>query len=193
MRALRDNYYKCPKCDYHTAIGSEEYFELLFDDHQFVTLHDDLVSVDVLHFTDLKPYDKRLEESRKKTGLNELINACLTARAVWNTRVSTGKLNRWLEGIIAHHSPPLVRGRRLKIKYVTQVKTRPPTFHLFCNMADEFPESYLRYLTANLRESFNMTGTPIRLILKDSSNPFEKNKRRVNQKATHLRPKKKAE
>ncbi len=73
MRALRDNFYKCPKCDYHTAIGSAEYFELLFDNHEFITLHDDLISVDFLHFTDLKPYDKRLEESRKKTGLNDAL------------------------------------------------------------------------------------------------------------------------
>ena len=72
-RALRDNFYKCPKCDYHTAIGSAEYFEILFDNHEFITLHDDLISVDFLHFTDLKPYDKRLEESRKKTGLNDAL------------------------------------------------------------------------------------------------------------------------
>ena len=73
MRELRDNYYKCPKCDYHTAIGSEEYFEILFDDHEYVTLHDNLISVDFLHFTDLKPYDRRLEETMKKTGLNDAL------------------------------------------------------------------------------------------------------------------------
>ena len=124
----------------------------------------------------------------KKTGLDALLNACLTAREVWDTRVSTSEMNRWLETTMAHHSPPLVRGRRLKIKYITQVKARPPTFHLFCNMAEEFPESYLRYLTSGLRQTFGMKGTPIRLILKESNNPFEKNKRRVNQKAAHNRP-----
>ena len=72
-KQLRDNYYKCPKCDYHTPIGSEEYFEMLYDNHEYVTLHDDMVSVDFLNFTDLKPYDKRLEESRKKTGLNDAL------------------------------------------------------------------------------------------------------------------------
>lgn len=128
----------------------------------------------------------------KKAGLDALMNACITARQVWEKRVPTAGLNKWLETILAHHSPPLVRGRRLKIKYITQVKARPPTFHLFCNMAEEFPGSYLRYLTANLRESFGLAGTPIRLILKESNNPFEKNKRRVNQKATHLRPKNKS-
>jgi GTP-binding protein len=116
----------------------------------------------------------------KKTGLNELMNACFTAREVWDTRVPTSQLNRWLEGTITNHSPPLVKGRRLKIKYITQVKARPPTFHLFCNMADEFPEAYLRYLTSHLRTSFNMEGTPIRLVLKESNNPFEKHKKRIN-------------
>jgi acetyl-CoA carboxylase carboxyl transferase subunit beta len=70
-RELRDNYYKCPKCDYHTAIGSVEYFDIIFDDQEYVTLHDDMISVDFLKFTDLKPYDKRLEESIKKTGLRD--------------------------------------------------------------------------------------------------------------------------
>ncbi|MFM8370973.1 MAG: acetyl-CoA carboxylase, carboxyltransferase subunit beta, partial [Bacteroidota bacterium] len=72
-KQLRDNFYKCPKCDWHTPIGSEEYFEILFDDQDYVTLHDDLVSVDFLNFKDLKPYDKRLEDSRKKTGLNDAL------------------------------------------------------------------------------------------------------------------------
>ena len=116
----------------------------------------------------------------KKTGLDALLNACITAREVWDSRVPTAEMNRWLEGTMAHHSPPLVRGRRLKIKYITQVKARPPTFHLFCNMAEEFPGAYLRYLTAGLRTAFNMQGTPIRLILKESNNPFVKNKRRIN-------------
>jgi acetyl-CoA carboxylase carboxyl transferase subunit beta len=72
-KQLHDNFYKCPKCDYHTAIGSEDYFDLIFDNQDYVTLHDDLISVDFLKFTDLKPYDKRLEESRKKTGLNDAL------------------------------------------------------------------------------------------------------------------------
>lgn len=72
-REHRDNFYKCPKCDYHTAIGSKEYFELLFDGDTYTILFDNLVSVDFLHFTDLKPYDRRLEETRKKTNLNDAI------------------------------------------------------------------------------------------------------------------------
>lgn len=113
----------------------------------------------------------------KKTGLDALLNACIVAREVWNKRVPTAALNRWLEGVIAHHSPPLVRGRRLKIKYITQIKTRPPTFNLHCNMAEEFPGAYLKYFVHGLRETFKLQGTPIRLILKESGNPFDKGKR----------------
>ena len=116
----------------------------------------------------------------KKTGMDALLNACLAAHEVWNRRVSTSEMNRWLETTMAHHSPPLVKGRRLKIKYITQVKSRPPTFHLFCNMADEFPGAYLKYLVHGLRDTFGLNGTPIRLILKESNNPFAKNKKRVN-------------
>lgn len=116
----------------------------------------------------------------KKTGLDALLNACLAARKTWDKRVSTSEMNRWLEGVMAHHSPPLVKGRRLKIKYITQVKARPPTFNLFCNMADEFPGSYLKYLVHGLRSTFGLQGTPIRLVLKESNNPFAKNKKRVN-------------
>jgi acetyl-CoA carboxylase carboxyl transferase subunit beta len=72
-RELHDNFYKCPKCDYHTAIGSTEYFELLFDGSEYTSLFDNLISVDFLKFTDLKPYDRRLEETRKKTGLNDAL------------------------------------------------------------------------------------------------------------------------
>ncbi len=70
-RALRENFYKCPKCDYHTAIGSAEYFEILFDNQEFNRLFDDLASIDFLNFTDLKPYHKRIEETMAKTGLND--------------------------------------------------------------------------------------------------------------------------
>jgi acetyl-CoA carboxylase carboxyl transferase subunit beta len=72
-KALRENYYKCPKCDYHTAIGSEEYFEILFDDQKFTRLHEDLMAVDMLNFTDLKPYSRRIEDTIAKTGLNDAL------------------------------------------------------------------------------------------------------------------------
>jgi len=105
-------------------------------------------------------------------GLDRLMEAVARTHRVWNSRVSTGKLNRWLEGILAHHPPPAVAGRRLKIKYVTQAKTRPPGFVVSCSRPDAMPQSYLRYLTNSLREAFDMPGVPIRIALRTSDNPF---------------------
>ena len=79
-------------------------------------------------------------------GLDKLMDAVIKTHKVWNRRISTGKLNRWLEGILAHHPPPAVAGRRLKIKYVTQAKTRPPGFVVSCSRPDAMPQSYVRYL-----------------------------------------------
>ena len=107
-------------------------------------------------------------------GLEKVLDAVLSARETWNIRVPTGELNRWLEGLIAHHTPPMIKGRRLKVKYITQVKTRPPTFHLFTNNAKEFPGAYQKYILNNMRETFKMQGTPIRIILKQPDNPYEK-------------------
>lgn len=104
--------------------------------------------------------------------LDKLMDAVLRTHRVWNSRVSTGKLNRWLEGIIAHHPPPAVAGRRLKVKYITQVKTRPPGFVVSCSRPDAMPQSYVRYLTNNLRDAFEMPGVPIRMALRTSDNPF---------------------
>ena len=112
------------------------------------------------------------------TGLEALIEAAIATRDTWSTRLSTSELNNWLETMLAAHTPPMVRGRRLKIKYMTQVKTRPPTFHLFCNMAKEFPDAYLRYLVAGLRKRFHLDGVPIRTVLKASNNPFDKRKKK---------------
>ena len=105
-------------------------------------------------------------------GLDKLMDAVMRTHQVWNSRISTGKLNRWLEGILAHHPPPAVAGRRLKIKYVTQAKTRPPGFVVSCSRPDAVPQSYVRYLSNSLRESFEMPGVPIRIVLHASDNPF---------------------
>jgi GTP-binding protein len=105
-------------------------------------------------------------------GLDKLMEAVIRTHRVWNSRVSTGKLNRWLESILAHHPPPAVAGRRLKIKYLTQAKTRPPGFVVSCSRPDAMPQSYVRYLTNNLREAFDMPGVPIRMALRTSDNPF---------------------
>jgi GTP-binding protein len=105
-------------------------------------------------------------------GLDKLMEAVIRTHKVWNRRISTGKLNRWLEGALGRNPPPAVSGRRLKIKYVTQAKTRPPGFVLSCSRPDALPQSYVRYLVNNLRESFDMPGVPIRVALRTSENPF---------------------
>jgi GTPase len=110
-------------------------------------------------------------------GLGKLMDAILETHRVWNSRVSTAKLNKWLEGILAHHPPPAVSGRRLKIKYMTQVKARPPGFMLSCTRPEAVPESYTRYLVNNLREEFKLGGVPIRMVYRASDNPYAKDAR----------------
>ncbi|MDW6020831.1 ribosome biogenesis GTPase Der [Mesorhizobium sp. BAC0120] len=105
-------------------------------------------------------------------GLDKLMDSVIRTHRVWNRRVSTGKLNRWLEGILAHHPPPAVAGRRLKVKYVTQAKTRPPGFVVSCSRPEAMPQSYVRYLANSLREAFEMPGVPIRMVLRGSENPY---------------------
>lgn len=105
-------------------------------------------------------------------GLDKLMDAVMKAHEVWNRRVSTGRLNRWLEAVLAHHPPPAVSGRRLKIKYLTQVKTRPPGFVVSCSRPDAMPASYTRYLINGLRTDFDMPGTPIRMVLRAPDNPY---------------------
>ncbi|MEQ1951045.1 ribosome biogenesis GTPase Der [Mesorhizobium sp. CN2-181] len=105
-------------------------------------------------------------------GLDKLMEEVVETHRVWNRRVSTGRLNRWLEGILAHHPPPAVAGRRLKLKYITQAKTRPPGFVVSCSRPDAVPQSYIRYLSNGLRESFDMPGVPIRIALRAADNPY---------------------
>jgi len=105
-------------------------------------------------------------------GLDKLMEAVLKTHRVWNSRISTGRLNRWLETVVQHNPPPAVAGRRLKIKYITQAKTRPPGFVLSCSRPDAMPQSYVRFLVNSLRESFEMPGVPIRMMLRAADNPF---------------------
>lgn len=105
-------------------------------------------------------------------GLDKLMPAVIKAERAWNIRVPTAKLNRWLEEMTARHPPPLVDGRRFKLRYATQVKARPPTFALFTSSGGALPESYERYLVNGLRDSFGLHGVPVRLHLRKSSNPF---------------------
>ena len=105
-------------------------------------------------------------------GVGRLLPAAMEAYDVWNRHVPTGPLNRWLHEMSERHPPPLARGRRVKLRYMTQAKTRPPTFVLFASRPDELPESYRRYLINGLRDDFDLAGTPIRLLIRSGKNPY---------------------
>jgi GTP-binding protein len=105
-------------------------------------------------------------------GIDRLMRAVVEIHGVWNKRVATTPLNRFLEQAIEAHPPPAVSGRRLKLNYMTQPKARPPSFVLFCTRADAVPDAYLRYLTNGLRETFDLPGVPIRITLREKANPF---------------------
>ena len=111
-------------------------------------------------------------------GLDRLHAAIARAHDIWNRRVTTAQLNRWLEGMVAAHPPPAPQGRRIKLKYMTQAKTRPPTFIVFASRKDALPESYVRYLINGLRESFDLPAVPIRVHLRAGKNPYVKSKRK---------------
>jgi len=105
-------------------------------------------------------------------GLDRMMQAVIDIHAVWNRRAPTPALNRWLKAATAAHPPPAVSGRRIRLDYVTQPKTRPPSFVLFCTRADALPDAYKRYLINDLREAFDLPGTPIRLTLREKKNPY---------------------
>ncbi len=109
-------------------------------------------------------------------GLDRLMQAVVDIHAVWNKRVGTSALNRWLAGVETSHPPPAVSGRRIRLDYVTQPKSRPPSFVLFMSRSDAVPDAYRRYLVNSLRESFDLPGTPIRLMLREKKNPYAKKK-----------------
>jgi len=111
-------------------------------------------------------------------GLDKLMEAVMKAHAVWNRRVPTAALNRFLGDAISNTPPPAVSGRRFRLDYITQPKARPPTFVLFCTRAEAMPETYRRYLINGLRENFALPGTPIRLTLRAKANPYAHKKRR---------------
>ena len=112
--------------------------------------------------------------ARSGRNLDKLMAAVLKTYAQWNKRVPTAQLNRYLEAAMVAHPPPLVRGRRIKLRYMTQIKTRPPTFSLFAAKADDLPEAYSRYLINGIRERFDLMGVAIRLNLRRTDNPFDK-------------------
>ncbi|MDE3116893.1 MAG: ribosome biogenesis GTPase Der [Pseudomonadota bacterium] len=105
-------------------------------------------------------------------GLERLKKAVIEADAAWNSRVPTAQLNRFLADALERHPPPAVHGRRVRIRYMTQAKARPPSFALFGNQLDALPEAYTRYLANGLREAFGLKGVPIRFLLRTSKNPY---------------------
>jgi GTP-binding protein len=105
-------------------------------------------------------------------GCDKLLPAVAETYEVWNRRVPTGPLNRWLETTLGRHPPPVVQGRRVRLRYITQIKSRPPTFALFTTRPEALPDSYLRYLTNALRESFDLPGVPLRLVTRKGRNPY---------------------
>ena len=112
-------------------------------------------------------------------GLDRLYDAIMRAHMIWNRRVSTARLNRWLTGMLEAHPPPAPAGRRIKLRYMTQAKTRPPGFVVMCSNPEKLPESYSRYLINGLRDDFDMPGTPIRLHMRSQAdkNPYKARKK----------------
>lgn len=109
-----------------------------------------------------------------KTGksVNNLMPAVFEMFDVWNARIPTGALNRWLMYMTESHPPPAVSGRRIRLRYMTQAKTRPPTFAVFSSRADQLPTAYARYLINGLRDDFGLEGIPIRLNMRKGKNPY---------------------
>jgi GTP-binding protein len=105
-------------------------------------------------------------------GLDKLMKAVFDTYGTWNRRVSTPNLNRWLGEALERHAPPASKGRRVKIRFMTQPSSRPPTFVAFCSRPDALPKAYLRYLTNSLRDAFGLAGVPIRFKLRKGENPF---------------------
>jgi GTP-binding protein len=109
-------------------------------------------------------------------GLERLKSAVIEADTAWNSRVPTAQLNRFLGDALERHPPPAVHGRRVRIRYMTQAKARPPSFALFGNQLDALPEAYIRYLQNGLREAFGLKGVPVRFMLRTSKNPYDPSK-----------------
>jgi GTP-binding protein len=116
--------------------------------------------------------------ARTGAGVAKLMPAVMATYDAWNRRIATPKLNRWLSAIQQRHPPPLVAGRRLKLRYMTQANIRPPTFALFASSPGALPESYRRYLVNLMRADFDLPGVPIRVMLRKGENPYAPAERR---------------
>jgi GTP-binding protein len=109
-------------------------------------------------------------------GIDTILKVAFELREAWSRRVPTGELNRWFESAIEANPPPAPKGQRIKLRYITQVKTRPPSFVVFGNRTDELPESYRRYLLNALRRELNLGPVPLRLDFRSRGNPFDRNR-----------------
>jgi len=114
----------------------------------------------------------------KGKNLNKILDSVLDIYEVWNRRIPTARLNEWLARMTEMHPPPLTHGRRIKLRYMTQAKTRPPTFASFISVPEDLPTSYMRYLINGLREDFDLWGVPLRIMMRKSKNPFAPKKKR---------------
>ena len=125
-------------------------------------------------------------------GIDRLHQAVTSAYETWNQRIPTAKLNTWLNDMITRHPPPAPGGRRIRLRYMTQVKARPPSFVAMCSLPNDLPEAYKRYLVGGLREDFGLKGTPIRLAFRKQDNPFkgkkDKRETRLGKKRGAYRP-----
>src|SRR5438270_5195766 len=110
-------------------------------------------------------------------GADTILKVAFDLRDAWSRRVPTGELNRWFESAIEGNPPPAPRGQRIKLRYITQVKSRPPTFVVFGNRTDELPESYRRYLLNAMRRDLGLGPVPVRLEFRGRGNPFDKGRR----------------
>ena len=107
------------------------------------------------------------------SGIDRLMQAVAKTYETWNRRIPTAALNRWLASVLEYHPPPAVSGRRVKLRYMTQAKSRPPTFVAFCSRPEALPDAYTRYLINGLRDTFDLPAVPIRLMLRKGENPYE--------------------
>ena len=106
-------------------------------------------------------------------GLSKLHEQLLTAYKIWNMRIPTARLNTWLIDKLGSHPPPSTSGKRVRMRYITQVKSRPPSFVIFTSLPRSIPESYKRYLVNGIRKDFGLIGVPIRLMLRAGNNPYD--------------------
>lgn len=115
-----------------------------------------------------------LVSAKNKLGLMRIFNVATELFDIWSQRISTGQLNKWFESVLANNPPPLVNGMPIKLKYISQTSTKPPTFAVFANRAEHLPASYERYLLNNLRDFFHFQSVPLRIFIRQRANPYKK-------------------